>query len=67
MRIKRVIAQTIKELTQLGRDRLTLVLALGLPLALLLLFGFAVSLEVNLINIAIQDLDRTPIHHRQIS
>jgi len=46
--------------TQLGRDRLTLALALGLPLILLLLlFGFAVSLDVNKINFAIQDLDRT--------
>jgi len=43
---------------QLGRDRLTLALALGLPLILLLLFGFAVSLDVNKINFAIQDLDR---------
>lgn len=67
MRIKRVIAQTIKELTQLGRDRLTLVLALGLPLMLLLLFGFAVSLEVNQINFAIQDLDRTPASREYIA
>jgi len=56
----RILAQTVKELTQLGRDRLTLALALGLPLILLLLFGFAVSLDVNKINFAIQDLDRTP-------
>lgn len=60
MRPKRVITQVIKELTQLGRDRLTLTLALGLPLLLLLLFGFAVSLDVNQINFAIQDLNRTP-------
>lgn len=59
MRIKRIIAQTIKELTQLGRDRLTLTLALGLPLILLLLFGFAASLDVNQINFAIQDLNLT--------
>ncbi|KYC36843.1 hypothetical protein WA1_45105 [Scytonema hofmannii PCC 7110] len=58
--MKRIFAQTIKELSQLGRDRLTLTLALFLPLMLLLLFGFAVSLEVNKINFAIQDLDRTP-------
>ncbi|GAA6621340.1 ABC transporter permease [Scytonema sp. NUACC26] len=58
--MKRIFAQTIKELSQLGRDRLTLTLALFLPLMLLLLFGFAVSLEVNKINFAIQDLDGTP-------
>lgn len=58
--MKRIFAQTVKELTQLGRDKLTLTMALFLPLILLLLFGFAVSLEVNKINFAIQDLDRTP-------
>ncbi len=63
----RIIAQTIKELTQLGRDRLTLTLALGLPLILLLLFGFAVSLDVNSINLAIQDLDRTPTSREYIA
>lgn len=67
VRPKRIIAQTIKELTQLGRDRLTLTLALGLPLILLLLFGFAVSLEVNNINFAIQDLDRTPTSREYIA
>jgi ABC-2 type transport system permease protein len=67
MQPKRIIAQTIKELTQLGRDRLTLTLALGLPLILLLLFGFAVSLEVNKINFAIQDLDRTPSSREYIA
>ncbi len=67
LRLKRIFAQTIKELTQLGRDRLTLTLALGLPLILLLLFGFAVSLEVNKINLAIQDLDRTPASREYIA
>ncbi len=67
VRPKRILAQTIKELTQLGRDRLTLILALGLPLLLLLLFGFAVSLEVNKINFAIQDLDRTPTSREYIA
>ena len=65
--MKRIIAQTIKELTQLGRDRLTLTLALGLPLMLLLLFGFAASLEVNSINFAIQDLALTPASREYIA
>jgi ABC-2 type transport system permease protein len=59
IRPKRIVAQTIKELSQLGRDRLTLTMALGLPLILLLLFGFAISLNVNRLDIAIQDLDNT--------
>lgn len=67
VRPKRIIAQIIKELTQLGRDRLSLTLALVLPLIQLLLFGFAVSLDVNNINLAIQDLDRTPISREYIA
>ncbi|MEC4885242.1 MAG: ABC transporter permease [Scytonema sp. PMC 1070.18] len=65
--MKRIFTQTVKELTQLGRDRLSLTLALVLPLILLLLFGFAVSLEVNKIDLAIQDLDRTPSSREYIA
>lgn len=67
MRTKRIFAQTIKELTQLGRDRLSLTMALILPLILLLLFGFGVSLKVNQINFAIQDLDNTQISREYIA
>ncbi len=67
IRPKRIFSQTVKELTQLGRDRLTLTLALVLPLILLLIFGFAVSLEVNKINFAIQDLDSTPTSREYIA
>lgn len=67
VRPQRIIAQTIKELTQLGRDRLSLTMALGLPLVLLLLFGFSTSLDVNRIDIAIQDLDNTRISREYIA
>ena len=67
VRPKRIIAQTLKELKQLGRDRLTLSLALVLPLIMLLLFGFAVSLEVDNINFAVQDLDLTPTSREYIA
>lgn len=67
IRSKRILAQTVKELTQLGRDRLTLMLALILPLILLLLFGFAVSLDVNRINLAVQDLDHSPMSREYIA
>ncbi|MDZ8262765.1 ABC transporter permease [Nostoc sp. ChiQUE01b] len=65
--MKRIFAQTIKELTQLGRDRLSLLMALGLPLILLLLFGFGVSLKVNQINFAIQDLDETFVSREYVA
>ena len=67
MRTKRIFAQALKELTQLGRDKLSLVMALLLPLILLLLFGFGVSLKVNRIDFAIQDLDNTQISREYIA
>ncbi|MEH2055158.1 MAG: ABC transporter permease [Nostoc sp.] len=67
VRPKRIIAQILKELTQLGRDRLTLTMALGLPILLLLLYGFAVSLQVNEINFAFQDLSMTPSSREYIA
>jgi ABC-2 type transport system permease protein len=67
IRPKRIITQIVKELTQLGRDRLTMTMALALPIVFLLLFGFAVSLDVNNINLAIQDLDNTPTSREYIA
>jgi ABC-2 type transport system permease protein len=67
IRPKRIVAQIIKELSQLGRDRLTLTMALGLPLILLILFGFSVSLDVNRLNLAVQDLDSTSLSREYIA
>jgi drug efflux transport system permease protein len=55
--MRRIIAQTRKELTQFIRDWRTLVLALVLPLILLLLNGSAISLTVNNLPIIVQDFD----------
>lgn len=55
--MRRIIAQTRKELIQIFRDRLALVLALVLPLFLLFLLGSAISLSVTGIPIIVQDLD----------
>ena len=43
--MRRILAQTRKELTQIVRDHRTLALALVLPLFLLLLLGSAISLD----------------------
>ena len=59
--MRRVLAQARKELTQIRRDKLALVLALVLPMVLLALFGTAISLEVKNLKLVIQDLDRTPL------
>ena len=58
--MRRLFAQMRKELTQIARDRLALVLALVLPLCLMLLLGNAVSLTVTGLPIVVQDLDSTP-------
>jgi ABC-2 type transport system permease protein len=59
MSVRRIWAQTRKELTQLVRDRLALALALVLPLLQLILIGSALSLTVSGLPIVIQDLDQS--------
>ena len=58
--MKRIIAQTRKELTQTFRDRLTLALALILPLAQMWLIGEAISLSVTDLRVVVSDMDQTP-------
>lgn len=67
IRPKPIIAQTLKELIQLKRDRLTLALALFLPLFAMLLLGLTASLDVKNINLAIQDLNSTSISREYIA
>ena len=55
--MKRILAQTRKELTQIVRDWRTLVLALVLPLVLLILNGSGISLTVTDLPIIVQDFD----------
>lgn len=55
--MRRIFAQTRKELIQIVRDYRTLTLALLLPLALLVLLGTAISLTVDDLPIVVQDLD----------
>src|SRR6266545_737526 len=64
--MKRIQAQVRKELTQLWRDKLTLVLALVLPVLLLLLLSEATSLSVRDIPVVVQDLDKTPMSRRYV-
>ena len=58
--MRRIVAQTRKELTQIMRDWRTLLLALILPLILLMLLGNAISLSVTDIPVVVQDLDDSP-------
>jgi ABC-2 type transport system permease protein len=58
--MRRIFAQARKELTQITRDKLALVLALVLPLGLMMLLGNSISLTVTGLPIIVQDLDDTP-------
>ncbi len=58
--MRRILAQTRKELIQIFRDRLALILALILPLFLLFLLGSAISLSVTGVPMVVQDLDDSP-------
>jgi ABC-2 type transport system permease protein len=58
--VRRVVAQTRKELIQIARDWRTLALALVLPVVLLLLMSAALSLRVANLPVVVQDLDNSP-------
>src|ERR1700704_6750258 len=61
--MRRIFAQTRKELTQIVRDWRTLALALVLPVVLLLLMSTAISLTVNDLPIVVQDFDDSSASH----
>jgi ABC-2 type transport system permease protein len=62
--MRRIFAQTRKELTQILRDKMAMGLALLLPVMQLILMGTAISLTVEDLPIAVQDLDDSPASHR---
>lgn len=64
--MKRIVAQTRKELTQFSRDRLTVVMALLLPMILMWLIGSSVSLTVSDLPVVVQDWDQTPTSRRYV-
>lgn len=55
--MRRILAQSRKELTQIVRDWRTLALALVLPVVMLLLMSAALSLTVNDLPVVVQDFD----------
>jgi len=62
----RLLAIARKEALQLRRDRRSLLLAFLLPLLLLVFFGYAVTLDVAEIRLAVLDQDRTAESRRLI-
>ncbi|HEX3682010.1 MAG TPA: ABC transporter permease [Bryobacteraceae bacterium] len=64
--MRRILAQSRKELTQLVRDWRTLGLALVLPLALLILMSTAISFTATHLPVVVQDLDDSPASRQLI-
>ena len=60
MNIFRVFAVSRKETKQIIRDSRSMYLALGIPIMLMILFGYALSLDVDNIPLAVWDQDRSP-------
>ncbi len=61
MNFIRIYAIAKKEIIQIIRDPLSLIAAFIFPIILLIIFGYAISLDVNNIKIAVYDEDRTSI------
>jgi ABC-2 type transport system permease protein len=60
MNIWRTLSVARKEARQIVRDSRSLYLALGIPVMLMILFGYALSLDVDNIPLAIWDQERSP-------
>jgi ABC-2 type transport system permease protein len=63
---RRLFAIARKEVIQLARDPRSLVLAFLLPLLLVLVFGYAITLDVRDIRLAVLDLDGTSESRRLV-
>lgn len=56
--MKKARAVAVKELRQIARDPLSLIMLLGLPAFMLVLYGFALNFDVRHVALAVQDLDK---------
>jgi ABC-2 type transport system permease protein len=61
---RRTRAIAHKELIQMVRDVRVIYLALGLPVVMLVIFGYAISLDVDRVPLAVVDQDHTPASRR---
>ena len=57
--VRKAWAVARKELRQISRDPLSLIMLLGLPALLLVLYGFALNFDVRHVALAVQDRDRS--------
>jgi ABC-2 type transport system permease protein len=57
--MRKLLAVAVKEMRQIRRDPLSLLMLLGLPAFLLVLYGFALNFDVRHVALAVQDRDHT--------
>ncbi|NHZ62232.1 ABC transporter permease [Massilia genomosp. 1] len=67
MNWRRMLAVLLKELRQVGRDRLTFGMMVGIPVMQLILFGFAINGDVRHLPLAVADLDRSVFSRRLVA
>ncbi|MBP7149837.1 MAG: ABC transporter permease [Acidobacteria bacterium] len=65
--MKTLWAIALKELRQVRRDRLTLLMLLGLPALMLLMFGYALNFDVRHVALAVQDRDLSAASRELVS
>src|SRR5262245_40050137 len=65
--MKKLRAVAVKEVRQVLRDPLSLVMLLGLPAFMLVLYGFALNFDVRHVRLAVQDEDRSSASRELIS
>jgi ABC-2 type transport system permease protein len=64
---RKLLAVTVKEFRQIGRDRRTLTTLLFVPALVLLLYGYALNFDVRNIRLALQDNDRSSTSRELVS
>jgi ABC-2 type transport system permease protein len=57
--MRKLRAVAVKELRQIRRDPLSLLMLLGLPAFMLVLYGFALNFDVRHVSLAVQDRDHS--------
>ena len=67
MKLLRIKAIAKKEVVQILRDPLSLVMAFLMPVLLLFIFGYAITLDVNNITTVVNDLDKSRLSREFVS
>jgi ABC-2 type transport system permease protein len=64
--LQRIFAIVMKELRQLGRDRLTFGMIVGIPALQLVLFGYAINMDVRHLSAGVADLSQTALSRQLV-